>query len=179
MISSCEICFYNPCKCVKEEYCLEVTPSQRIVKPLDVAMVDENDDTVYVIGTRGEKVTVIDGLETIKKLETLILRSCLISKMTGIENLVSLSKLELYDNQIESITSLNRLSNLKILDLSYNSIREMGPVYSCPLLEELYVAQNKLRKIEGLKNMNYLKILDLGANRIRVSFLNEYLLCTM
>ena len=56
---------------------------------------------------------------------------------------------------------------MRILDLSFNAIRDMSAVASCPLLEELYIAQNKLRKIEGLIGMGHLKILDLGANRIR------------
>ena len=57
--------------------------------------------------------------------------------MEGIENLTTLRKLELYDNQVEQISSLERLSNLVILDLSFNAIREMVPdlVSSCPLLE--------------------------------------------
>lgn len=57
--------------------------------------------------------------------------------MEGVEDLTTLRKLELYDNQIEQISSLERLSNLLILDLSFNAIREMVPnlVSSCPLLE--------------------------------------------
>ena len=57
--------------------------------------------------------------------------------MEGVENLTTLRKLELYDNQIEQISSLERLTNLLILDLSFNAIREMVPdlVSSCPQLE--------------------------------------------
>jgi hypothetical protein len=90
--------------------------------------------------------------------------------MTGVEDLITLTKLELYDNQIEEITSIHNLNNLLILDLSFNAIREMIPnfVDFVPNLEELYLAQNKLRKIEGLNGLKQLKTLDLGANRIRV-----------
>lgn len=148
--------------------CQEVAPIKRIIKPGDVIEITTDDEIINIIGTRGEKVTIISGLENMKSLNTLILRSCLISKMNGIESIITLEKLELYDNQIEVISHLNRLSNLTVLDLSYNSIREMAPVSCCPLLEELYIAQNKLRKIEGLENMTRLRVLDLGANRIRV-----------
>ena len=57
--------------------------------------------------------------------------------MEGIENLLTLRKLELYDNQIEQISSLERLSNLLILDLSFNAIRKMVPnlAQCCPKLE--------------------------------------------
>ena len=89
--------------------------------------------------------------------------------MTGVENLTTLRKLELYDNQIESISAIDKLMNLTVLDLSFNAIRSLVPLQCCPLLEELYVAQNKLRKIEGLDGLLHLRTLDLGANRIRVS----------
>jgi Leucine-rich repeat (LRR) protein len=91
--------------------------------------------------------------------------------MGGVENLLMLNKLELYDNHIEEITSIGKLSHLRILDLSFNAIREMIPLsVSVPMLEELYLAQNKLREIKGLEGLIHLKTLDLGANRIRVSF---------
>eukprot|EP01040_Poterioochromonas_malhamensis_P011233 gene11234-12239_t len=156
------------------EFCGEIDqtklpPVERVVLPRDVVEIKEDDDTVYVIGTKDGKVTLIDGLDHMKHLKTLVLRSCLISRMEGVENLVTLSKLELYDNQVEEISSIQRLSNLRVLDLSFNAIREMNfPFSACvPLLEELYLAQNKLRKIEGLSGLTHLRILDLGANRIR------------
>lgn len=71
------------------------------------------------------------------KIKDLVLRSCLVGSMEGIENLSTLRKVELYDNQIEQISGLERLSNLIILDLSFNAIRNMVPnlVSCCPLLE--------------------------------------------
>ena len=61
--------------------------------------------------------------------------------MEGIENLLTLRKLELYDNQIEQITSLERLSNLLVLDLSFNAIRKMIPDLAgcCPKLEGMNI----------------------------------------
>ncbi len=89
--------------------------------------------------------------------------------MGGVQDLIHLEKLELYDNHIEDLTHIDRLSKLRILDLSFNSIRAMIPlVQHVPLLEELYMAQNKLRKIEGLEGLVHLRTLDLGANRIRL-----------
>lgn len=89
--------------------------------------------------------------------------------MHGVENLVALEKLELYDNQIEYITGIHCMVNLRVLDLSFNAIRELIPLAEyVPLLEELYVAQNKLKRIEGLAGLTELRTLDLGANRIRV-----------
>jgi protein phosphatase 1 regulatory subunit 7 len=145
-------------------------PADRIVLPLDVLneIPPADEDMIYIIGTRGEKVTKIANLEQYKNtLKDLILRSNLISSMEGIDELTKLTKLELYDNQLEEISHINQLTLLTILDLSFNSIRTMAPVAACPLLEELYLAQNKLKVIEGLNNMSKLRVLDLGANRIR------------
>tara|TARA_A100001015_G_scaffold305267_1_gene397731 strand:- start:669 stop:2048 length:1380 start_codon:yes stop_codon:yes gene_type:complete len=148
-----------------------VSPAERIVNPLDVLDVkpDASQEFIYIVGTRGQKVTVIgDSLAYMKdSLQDLTLRSNLVSNMNGVEKLPNLTRLELYDNVIESISHIDGLPGLRILDLSFNAIRDMGAVAACPLLEELYIAQNKLRKIEGVNGMVHLKILDLGANRIR------------
>lgn len=89
--------------------------------------------------------------------------------MAGVEALVNLEKLELYDNHLERVSHIEHLSNLRILDLSFNAIREMIPLVThVPLLEELYMAQNKLKEIVGLEGLTELRVLDLGANRIRV-----------
>ena len=103
--------------------------------------------------------------------QELTLRSCLIKSMEGVQSLVGLIKLELYDNQVLAISSLERLTNLLILDISYNSIRDMSPVRHCLKLQKLYIAQNKLRTIAGLEDLHDLRLLDLGANRIRVFFI--------
>jgi protein phosphatase 1 regulatory subunit 7 len=145
----------------------DVAPIDRIIIPSDVVDIKEDDEAIYVVGTRGEKVTKIRGLEKMSKLKDLTLRSCLISSMEGVESLTTLRKLELYDNHIDYITHIHRLQGLTILDISFNAIRDMGAVSLLPNLEELYIAQNKLREIKGLENMEHLRILDLGANRIR------------
>jgi len=149
----------------KEEH--YVPPSERLVIPADVCEFKSGDSVIFVVGTRGAKVTRIGGLDHMApSLKELVLRSCLIADMEGAQRLTSLTKLELYDNQIEAIIPLHS-NTLTILDISFNAIREMAPVSSCPFLEELYIAQNKLRKIEGLEALTRLRTLDLGANRIR------------
>lgn len=149
---------------LKEE---EKAPADRIVLPSDVTSFSPEDDSIFIIGTHGLKVTRIAGLGHMQKLTSLVLRSCLIAEMEGVEELLQLERLEIYDNQLVRMSGLEKLSHLTVLDISYNSIREMVSLSSCPLLEELYIAQNKLRKIEGLAGLRHLKTLDLGANRIK------------
>ena len=147
-----------------------VGPADRLVTPLDVleTLPSVGEEVIYIVGTRGQKVTRIAGLEPwADTLEELVLRSNLVGSMEGIESLTKLTKLELYDNQVEDVSHLDALVKLTVLDLSFNAIRSMAPVAACPLLEELYLAQNKLKVIEGIHDMVHLRCLDLGANRIR------------
>jgi len=139
-----------------------------VVLPRDINDYAFDEDEVYVVGTNGRKVTLIAGLEHLSEtLTSLILRSHVISRMEGISTLIHLTKLELYDNQIESLEELENLKQLTVLDMSYNSIRSMAPISQCPLLEEVYLAQNKLRCIEGVETLVHLRKLDIGGNRIR------------
>lgn len=161
-------------------------PAMRLVLPLDVIDIPitaVNEDlyeipSLVIIGTstKNSKVTKVAGLQThprLRQLQELVIRSCLVSTLEGVQHLSgTLRKLELYDNQIDDVDveALKPLAMLRILDLSFNSLRSMDFLSSCffPHLEELYIAQNKLRKIEGLEGLPALRVLDLGANRIRV-----------
>jgi hypothetical protein len=51
----------------------KLPPVERVVRPKDVVEIKEDDESVYVIGTRDGKVTVIDGLDDMKVLKVRIL----------------------------------------------------------------------------------------------------------
>lgn len=110
--------------------------------PTDVTDISKDDDLdIIIIGTAGQKITNI-GPDFYKyvnpALETLVLRSHLITKMEGLDNLPSIHLLELYDNQINELNCLQSLSqSLIVLDISFNVIRDMKPVEHCIHLEEL------------------------------------------
>ena len=46
-------------------------PTDRIILPRDVAEFNDDDDIVWVIGTKDGKVTKIDGFENMKNLKVL------------------------------------------------------------------------------------------------------------
>ena len=178
-MGECVVCLPPP----PDSHTRNEIPALRVVLPTDVIDLDSQTEdelsSLVVIGTssRDSKVTKIAGLETQKRLLNLqesVLRSCLISKIEGVKHLAgTLTKLELYDNQIDEVDMdcLKSLQLLRVLDLSFNALRSMDFLAECNFvqLEELYLAQNKLRRIEGLEGKSSLKVLDLGANRIRVS----------
>ena len=111
--------------------------------PSDVAEISKEEDLeIIIVGTAGQKITVINKDFSTKdchpQLEQLVLRSHLIRKMQGLENLKHLELLELYDNQVEELEGLEGCGqNLRVLDMSYNVIRDMLPVKFCQNVQEL------------------------------------------
>ena len=47
----------------------EIPPVERVVVPGDVIELHPNMDTIYIVGTRGEKVTKIAGMEKMTNLK--------------------------------------------------------------------------------------------------------------
>lgn len=148
--------------------------------PHEVAIWSLEDTDVCIVGTAGQKITMLgddfsDPERTnLFELTSLVLRSHLLKDMSGIGSLPKLETLELYDNMVqaldeESLKGCGR-TTLRILDMSYNAIRSMAPVQYCSgeTLTELYLANNKLKEIVGIKHLKNLRKLDLGANKIRV-----------
>lgn len=145
--------------------------------PWEVTCIDKNDEEIVIVGTAGQKITKMGsnlGDHCNPKLKQLVFRSHLIQTMEGIDTFEDLELLELYDNMITKLQALDEGCNyapgftLKILDMSYNVIRDMEPVSSCPNLRELYLANNKIKSMAGLRNLKHLVKIDLGANKIRV-----------
>mmetsp|Transcript_17554 Transcript_17554/g.36076 ORF Transcript_17554/g.36076 Transcript_17554/m.36076 type:complete len:471 (-) Transcript_17554:938-2350(-) len=148
--------------------------------PHEVAEWSPEDTEICIVGTAGQKITMLgDDFSDTKRtnsseLTTLVLRSHLIKDMTGLHSLPKLETLELYDNMVqaldeETLKECGR-ATLQILDMSYNAIRDMSPVQYCngETMTELYLANNKLKEISGIKHLKNLRKLDLGANKLRV-----------
>lgn len=49
----------------------EVRPVDRIVLPKDVVEINDEDESVFIIGTRDEKVTRLQGLENMLNLKVI------------------------------------------------------------------------------------------------------------
>lgn len=148
----------------------ELPPALRFIKPGDVVDVsDTSMERLEWIGTSGQKVTVVTGVEHLTNLESFCLRSNFVREVSALATLTNLVSLELYENRLNTLEGVQHLVNLTNLDISYNRLRELDPAILAPLtkLERLYVAENKLSKIQGLETLTQLRVLDLGMNRIR------------
>jgi Leucine-rich repeat (LRR) protein len=109
--------------------------------PHDVAEWSMDDLDICIVGTAGQKITQLPKdfyTQCNPQLETLVIRSHMISVMQGLEGLKQLDTLELYDNQVQALDCLEGPGqSLRILDMSYNAIRDMAPVRLCSNLQEL------------------------------------------
>ena len=109
--------------------------------PQDVADWTMDELDLCIVGTAGQKITQLPKdfyKQCNPQLESLVLRSHMITTLKGLDGFHQLDTLEFYDNQIEALDCLEGPGpNLRVLDFSYNSIREMTPLALCPNLQEL------------------------------------------
>ncbi|KAJ3394835.1 hypothetical protein HDU92_006501 [Lobulomyces angularis] len=114
----------------------------------------------------GNKITVIEGLEKLKKLKNLELGANKIRKIENLDTLVQLDSLWLGKNKIVSLQNLSQFAHLRILSIQSNRINKIEEISELRNLEELYISHNNLTKIENLGcNLN-LRVLDVGNNFI-------------
>ena len=73
----------------------------------------------------GNNISEIKGLETLTKLEGLLLNNNKISEIKGLENLVNLEDLEISQNQITEITGLDSLVKIEDIALCDNNISDV------------------------------------------------------
>ena len=74
-----------------------------------------------------------------------------------INNLTSLTKLYLGDNQITEIKNLEKLTSLTKLSLSQNQITKIENLNSLRGLKKILLSANHIKKIDSLKNLTNLK----------------------
>lgn len=86
------------------------------------------------------KITTIGGLETLFKLQVLILNQNEIEEISGLKTLINLKELDLSGNRIREIKGLNTLINLQKLDLRKNhNFKEIKGLYHLSNLKKLYL----------------------------------------
>ncbi|XP_075413513.1 leucine-rich repeat and guanylate kinase domain-containing protein [Tenrec ecaudatus] len=115
------------------------------------------------------EIQEIKGLELCCNLTHLSLAQNKISTIDGL-NMLPIKNLCLSNNQIEKITGLESLKVLQKLDLSNNQISSLQGLENHDLLEVLNLEENKieeLREIEYIEKLPLLRILNLLRNPIQ------------
>jgi protein phosphatase 1 regulatory subunit 7 len=93
-------------------------------------------------------------------LTFITLQSNRLTKVEGLETLVNLKELYLSQNFIEKIENLNTLTNLEILDLAYNRISVLENLESNTLLVDLWLNNNNIKNFVELEHLKQLPLLE-------------------
>ncbi len=123
-------------------------------------------DSLDLSGISLEKISDIKGLENLINLKELVLYENEISEIKGLESLENLELLSLGSNRISEIKGLNTLTNLKFLDLRFNELNEIKGLEYLINLQELILDDTGIAEIKGLDNLKDLKTLSLDYNFI-------------
>jgi len=111
-------------------------------------------------------ITNLGGLEYCTSLTRLELYVNQISDLTPLSNLDSLQELYIHNNQISDLTPLSSLTNLRTLYLGSNQISDLTPLSNLTALTDLYLFGNQISDITPLSNLTGLTDLHLSNNQV-------------
>jgi Leucine-rich repeat (LRR) protein len=92
------------------------------------------------------------GLETLFKLEELSMENNFLESITGVGDLISLSRLNVSKNVITDIdeSAISKLPRLSYLAIDHNRLHSLEKLKSCLTLIELYAGNNLLKNIRDI-----------------------------
>ena len=99
-------------------------------------------------------------------LSELVAREAEIESLAGVQNLTSLTRLDLWDNSITDISPLIGLASLTYLDLSRNSITDLSALGWLTSLTDLYLNSNSIIHVGALSDLTGLTSLYINRNSI-------------
>ena len=117
----------------------------------------------------GERITTED-LATLTHLEIFYVDTpyggLLPLDLTGLEDCINLTTLNLFGNTISDLSPLVGLTKLTNLNLGLTSISDLSPLVGLTKLTNLNLSSNRITDINPLKGLVNLEQLDLRQNRI-------------
>lgn len=117
----------------------------------------------------------ISGLSGAKRLVTLDLSNNAIRDLSGLSFMENLTTLDLSSNALTNLSALSALENLATLDVSYNSLTSLAPLAACPSLSVLVATNNKITEIPVFSDTSVLTTLMLNNNSLTdVTALAQY-----
>ncbi|WP_434296575.1 leucine-rich repeat domain-containing protein [Clostridium sporogenes] len=102
-------------------------------------------------------------LENIKELD---FHNAHIEKLNGIENMISLEKLNLSGTDIKDISLLKYLVNLKEVNISNTSISDITALENSIYIRYLNVNETKVTTLEAIKKFRYIEKLYISGTKI-------------
>lgn len=106
-----------------------------------------------------------EHLHGLTQLKTLSLSKHQISSIRGIEQLITLTKLDLFDNSLTNAAlCLSRLQALTYLDLSFNRLTNLAPLAALTRLQTLNVTGNQLIELSENELRPHQQLTSLDAS---------------
>ncbi|XP_071492701.1 leucine-rich repeat- and IQ domain-containing protein 1-like [Diadema antillarum] len=106
------------------------------------------------------------GLEGCNHLRKLDLSHNKITRLAGVETLLSLTHLDLSHNQLVNASGLPSLVHLQELNLSANHLNNVRGLDQCPLLQRVDLSSNSITEVPKLTNNVLLRFLSLAGNSL-------------
>lgn len=89
-----------------------------------------------------------------------------IKSLDGIEDFQNLKEFTCQSCGLKDISALSKLKKLKILDLDYNKVHDISSLSELYSLEILKIYHNKISDLSALSNLKNLKVLVIGLNPV-------------
>lgn len=119
------------------------------------------------LNLRSNKIWDVKPLEKLTNLTSLNLAANQIVDISGLHSIKGIRELNLAGNQIENINPLSDLVNLNTLNLEHNKISNVDGIYNLKDIKKLNLLNNIIKEIRSLKGMTTLEELFLSDNQIR------------
>lgn len=97
------------------------------------------------------KITKLQGFETLKSLRVLSIQSNRITKLENLEELTNLEELYISHNGLETIEGLGKNVKLRTLDVSGNTVRAVAGISHLTELEEFWASDNQVATLNDLE----------------------------
>ena len=113
-----------------------------------------------LVPSRG--ITSLMGIQNLASLTTLDVGSNSITDVSPLSGLTSLTRLVLGSNSITDITGLSGLTSLTVLELGNNSTTDISPLGGLTSLTNLWLGSNSITDISALRGLTNLTFVDLN-----------------
>ena len=98
-------------------------------------------DNIVEVGINNEKLTDIEPLKNLSKLEFLTIQFTSVESLTPLSNNFNLEGLLLSDTLVKDLSPLASLDKLSVLDISNTPVEDLSPLYNLKSLKELTVSE--------------------------------------
>lgn len=134
----------------------------------EIATAVQKEDILYLNLSNNQIAEISDDLLVLTNLKELKLDNNQITKLENIQDILMLSKIDAYKNQISEI-DLGSLPGLSSLDLSYNNLEsdDLAQISKISSLESLQVQHNQIDSLDGIDALKNLKTLKAESNQIK------------